>query len=115
MRLAAFVCLTLAPAAFAATCEELASLKLQDTTITAAQSVAAGAYTPAEAPGGKGKAKGGGNAFADLPAFCRVAFTVKPTSDSDIKVEIWLPATNWNNKFEANGNGGWNGNIAANT
>jgi feruloyl esterase len=89
----------------AATCESLAALKLPDTTITLAQSVAAGAFAP---PAG---GRGGGNPFADLPAFCRVAATVKPTPDSDIKIEFWMPASGWNGKFEAVGNGGWNGNI----
>src|SRR5262245_63377089 len=84
----------------AATCESLSSLKLPDTTITTAQSVAAGAFKPA---GGGGR--GGGNQFADLPAFCQVAATLKPTSDSDIKIEVWLPASGWNGKFEAVGNG----------
>ena len=51
-------------------------------------------------------------AYKDLPAFCRVAATIKPTSDSDIKMEIWLPASGWNGKLEANGNGGWTGSIA---
>ena len=95
--------------ASAASCESLSSLKLPDATITLAQSVAAGGFTPA---GGGGR--GGGNAFADLPAFCRVAATLKPTPDSDIKIEVWLPASNWNGKFEAVGNGGWNGNIDQN-
>ena len=58
--------------------------------------------------------RGGGNSFADLPAFCRVAATLKPTADSDIKMEIWLPAAGWNGKFLAVGNGGWNGNIDQN-
>src|SRR5262245_29675556 len=92
----------------AATCESL-GLKLTDTTITLAQSVAAGTFAPA---GGGGR--GGGAQFSDLPAFCRVAATVKPTPDSDIKIELWLPAANWNGKFEAVGNGGWNGNIEQN-
>ena len=39
------------PPASAATCEELAALKLPDTTITMAQTVAAGAFTQ---PGGRG-------------------------------------------------------------
>src|SRR5215510_1910072 len=97
----------------AAPCESLAGLKLADTTITMAQSVAAGAFSP----GGGGRAgggRGGGAQFADLPAFCQVAATIKPTSDSDIKIEVWLPASNWNGKFEAVGNGGWNGNIDQN-
>jgi feruloyl esterase len=93
------------PAA-AATCENLSSLKLPDTTITLAQAVAAGAFAPA---GGGGR--GGGAAFADLPAFCRIAATLKPSVDSDIKIEVWLPASNWNGKLDSVGNGGWNGNI----
>jgi feruloyl esterase len=106
------VALTLLPlltanAAHAATCESLASLKLPDTTITMAQTVAAGAFTQ---PGGRG----GGNAFADLPAFCRVAATLTPTKESDIKIEVWLPASGWNGKFQAVGNGGWAGNIDTN-
>jgi feruloyl esterase len=94
----------------ATTCENLTSLALPDTTITLAQSVAAGAFTaPAGGRGGRG---GDPNAaFKELPAFCRVAATMKPTSDSDIKFEIWLPASGWNGKFEANGNGGWTGSI----
>ena len=65
----------------AQSCEALSSLKLTDATITMAQSVAAGAFTPPA--GGRG---GGGAQFADLPAFCRVAATLKPSSDSDIKI-----------------------------
>ncbi len=46
-----------------------------------------------------------------LPAFCRVAGTIKPTPDSDIKFEVWMPLTGWNGKFQAVGNGGWSGQI----
>src|SRR5687767_1150594 len=103
------------PAA-AATCESLATLALPQATVTAAETVAAGAFSQ---PGGRG----GGNPFATLPAFCRVAATLKPTADSDIKMEVWLPApraegapgnTAWNGKFLMVGNGGWNGNIDRN-
>jgi len=90
----------------AAPCENLGDLKLPDTTITLAQSVPAGGFAPA---GGAGR--GGGNPFGDLPAFCRITATLKPSSDSNIKIEVWMPASNWNGKFEAVGNGGWNGNI----
>jgi len=49
-----------------------------------------------------------------LPAFCRVAATLKPSSDSDIKLEIWMPvAASWNGKFVVPGNGGFAGAIAA--
>lgn len=93
----------------AASCESLASLALPDTTITLAQSVAAGALT---LPGsGRGAAQQSA-ALKNLPAFCRVAATLMPTSDSDIKIEVWLPASNWNGKFEAVGNGGWAGSIS---
>src|SRR5213076_1381864 len=50
-------------------------------------------------------------AYAALPAFCRVAATLKPSSDSDIRIEVWLPAAGWNGKFQGVGNGGWSGDI----
>jgi len=105
--LAAMFVSTALPAA-AGSCESLAGLKLPDTTITMAQSVAAGAFTVPAA--GRGAAP----RFDDLPGFCRVAATLKPSTDSDIKIEVWLPASGWNGKFEAVGNGGWNGNIDIN-
>src|SRR3954464_9117251 len=89
----------------AATCESLASLTLPMGRITNAQPVAAGAFS---APGARA---GRGHAMADLPAFCRVEATLTPSSDSDIKIEVWLPVTNWNGKFQAVGNGAWNGAI----
>lgn len=93
----------------AATCESLAALALKDTTITAAQIVPAGQFS---LPGERQGAGRGGNPYKDLGEFCRVAATIKPTSDSDIKVEVWLPARNWNGKFQAVGNGGWAGVIS---
>jgi feruloyl esterase len=47
-----------------------------------------------------------------LSAYCRVAATLKPSPDSDIAIEVWLPAENWNGKFQAVGNGGWAGVIS---
>ena len=46
-----------------------------------------------------------------LPAYCRVALTLAPSSDSTIEMELWMPAENWNNRFEMVGNGGWAGSI----
>src|SRR5258706_13435531 len=87
-------------------CEGLASLKLTTVTITIAESVAAGTFTP------PGRMPATPNpAFSNLPAFCRVAATLKPTDDSEIKMEIWLPQSGWNGKFQAIGNGGWAGVI----
>jgi len=86
--------------AAAVTCESLASLTLPEATITAAQSIPAGTYT---APNGA--------VFTNMPAFCRVAATLTPTSDSDIGIEVWMPASSWNGKFEGVGNGGFAGAI----
>jgi feruloyl esterase len=99
--------------AFSATCESLSSLSLPNTTITLAQSVAAGAFTaPAAGRGGRG---GDANPYQDLAAFCRVTATIKPVADSEIKIEVWLPASGWNGKFEGVGNNGWGGSITPNT
>src|SRR5712691_11188996 len=92
----------------AAPCESLASLTLPDTTITSASSVAAGEFS---LPGGVGSVAAV-NPFADLPTFCRVTASLHPTSDSDIRVEVWLPASGWNGKYQAVGNGGWGGVIS---
>jgi feruloyl esterase len=80
-------------------------LKLTNAKIDSAAVVAAGAFMP---PGGGGR---GAGAFANLKAFCRVTATLTPSSDSDIKIELWLPQSGWNGKFEAVGNGGWAGTI----
>src|SRR5207245_10476996 len=50
--------------------------------------------------------------FQQLPTFCRVAATLRPSSDSDIKIEVWLPVSGWNGKYQAVGNGGWAGVIS---
>ena len=47
--------------------------------------------------------------FSALPAFCRVAATLKPTPSSDIRMEVWLPTSGWNGLFRGtspNGLGG---------
>ena len=47
-----------------------------------------------------------------LPAHCRVQLDLKPTPDSLIKMELWLPpAEKWNGKFLGAGNGGFAGSI----
>jgi feruloyl esterase len=97
----ALACLRLAsPAHAAQTCDTLSKLDLPNTSITRAESVAAGAFTP---PAGK--------ALSNMPAFCRVAGTIKPSSDSNIAFEVWMPASNWNGKFLGAGNGGFAGAI----
>jgi len=105
-------------------CENLKSLSIPTVTITAAETVAAGPFrpTPAVTPAApaaqkgapKQQAKGGAPQQQPimLPAYCRVAATLAPSSDSDIKMELWLPASDWNGKFEAVGGGGWAGNVS---
>jgi hypothetical protein len=88
-------------------CESLESLKLADTTITAAGSVAAGAFV---LPMGSASDRAA-DRFKDLPAFCRVAATVRASEDSEIKVEVWMPSEGWNGKFRGQGNGGFAGSI----
>src|SRR6185503_4740341 len=90
-----------------ASCERLASLTLPQTTITMAKVVPAGAFSrPAI---GRSNAE---QAFSNPVPFCRVAATLAPSADSDIKIEVWLPASGWNGKFQAVGNGGWAGTIS---
>ena len=89
--------------ALAASCESLSDLKLPDTTIVSAKSVAAGTFTP-PVPGAR-------TAQPVAIAFCRVTGTIKPSSDSNIKFEVWLPQTGWTGRYESVGNGGFAGRI----
>src|SRR5206468_5894391 len=72
-------------------CERLSTLAFPNTKITAAEARAAS---------------------ATLPAHCRVAALLTPTADSHIEIEVWLPAIDWNGKFQAVGNGGWAGSLS---
>jgi feruloyl esterase len=97
-----------APAFGASNCESLTALKLKNTAITMAEPVAAGAFTsPLPAPKGKQP-----QSFRNLPAFCRVAATLTPVSDSEIKIEVWLPESGWNGNLQSVGNGAWAGTIS---
>src|SRR5579862_8121895 len=95
-----------ANSAFAAPCASLAKLALKDTAITKVEVVAAGTFQPPDGP------PRGRNPYKALGEFCRVAATLQPSSDSDIKIEVWMPASGWNGKFQAVGNGGWAGAIS---
>src|SRR5215831_10843071 len=103
------IALLICMAAFAAArspvaCESLSGLTLPDTKITVAQGLPAGSFTP---PGDK--------AIDNLPAFCRVAGVITPSADSNIRFEVWLPASGWNHKFQGAGNGGFAGSISYST
>lgn len=89
------------PTSYGTACANLAALTIPAVTIRSATAVAAGAFTPPSAT----------NAVT-LPAFCRVEGTARPTNDSDIRFEVWIPpAEAWNGKFEGVGNGGYSGAI----
>lgn len=88
--------------AAASRCESLAQLKVDHGEITSAQSQPAGPFTVHGFMGAR---------EMPLPAFCRVMATLRPTPDSEIKIEVWLPATSWNGRLESVGNGGLAGSI----
>ena len=100
-----------------ASCTSLKGLALPDTTITLAEPVDGGKFVPPETETVKrltpGSIMGGGEfpSYDRLPAFCRVAATIRPVPDSTIKIEVWLPTENWNGKFMGVGNGGWSGEV----
>jgi feruloyl esterase len=93
------------PSAGFGSCGTLASVSLPNTTITLAQSVAAGAFTPPERRGGSA-----GSPWTDLPAFCRVSATTKMLN-SDVKFEVWMPAQAWTGDFQPAGSSYWGGAI----
>ena len=92
---AAALITVLATPATAATCTALAGLALPDTTILTAQVISGGTF------GGE----------SNLPEFCRVTATLTPTTDSSINIEVWMPSSNWNGRFEGVGGGGYQGAV----
>jgi len=89
-----------------ASCESLTAVRLTNAKVTSATEVAAGAFTT-DTPPNAATAR----TFAKMPSFCRVSVTATPTAQSDIKIEVWLPASGWNGSFQAVGNGGWAGTV----
>ena len=120
--IAAILAVVSAPAwAADSPCADVTKLKLGYTEIIEASLVEAGAFTPPPNPrmqpppaaaGGPG---GDRNAiYKSLPAFCRVKATSRPTSDSVINMEVWMPVSGWNGRLEVVGNGGFGSNIGFN-
>ena len=84
-------------------CEQLKSLQLPNTTLTLSESAGPTLHSPGAPPP---------DLPPSLPAFCRVAATLKPSADSDIKIEVWLPSgAAWNGKYLAVGGGGFVGSL----
>jgi feruloyl esterase len=90
-------------AAQSGSCEALAGLKLTRASIVSAAVVPEGPLTAGRA---------GGPAPMTVPARCVVKGIARPSSDSEIRFELWLPAAAaWNGKYQQVGNGGWAGSI----
>jgi feruloyl esterase len=102
MGLGACVAIASTPA-MATPCTNLQSLQLPDTTINSAADNTTGVFV---VPGSNPP-----SAITGLPAFCRVTATLTPTSDSSIKIEVWLPESGWNGRFLGTGGGGFQGII----
>src|SRR2546429_7101044 len=102
------VALTMSSTSASATpCTNLQSLQLEHTTINSATDNMSGVFV---VPGSNPP-----QTLTGLPAFCRVTATLTPTSDSAIKIEVWLPESNtWNGRFLGTGGGGFQGVITYN-
>jgi hypothetical protein len=91
------------------TCESLAEFSIDGAKIVSAKTISAGSFTP---PAGAAPwMSGSPDFYKKLAAFCRVEAKATPSADSDIKIEVWMPVTGWNGKFQGEGNGGFAGEI----
>lgn len=83
-------------------CASLVGLAFDgNTTVTAASDVTSGTLTVGPAL-----------TLTHLPPFCRVQGVSRPSPDSDIVFEVWLPhADQWNGKFLSSGEGGYVGQL----
>ena len=89
--------------AAAASCDSLAGMKMGDASVTAAGNISPPFSIVQPPPQGL--------VSVSVP-FCRVEGSIRPTADSDIRFELWLPpASAWNGKYEGVGNGGFAGFI----
>src|SRR5207253_2652466 len=98
-------------------CDAIRAMSTPQTIVMSADLVTAGVFTPppppAPAAGVAPAAAAGGAPVArePIPAHCRVKLTLKPTPDSNIYSELWMPSDNWNGKLLVVGNGGFAGSI----
>ncbi len=95
--------LWMAAGALHAGCGELTGLAIEKAVVTSAELV----------PAGSRIALTGDSSTAPVKdEFCRIRVTSKPSADSDIRIELWVPSgAAWNGKFEQIGNGGFAGSI----
>jgi hypothetical protein len=93
----------------AQSCSALRDLQLENTTIVSAQLVDSGKFVRPIML--RRTSPEYFTAFNTLPAFCRVQAVARPSSDSEIRLEVWLPATFWNRRYLGVGNGSFGGSI----
>ncbi|HEY4113171.1 MAG TPA: tannase/feruloyl esterase family alpha/beta hydrolase [Rhizomicrobium sp.] len=98
----------LAQTADAGRCTHLEQLQLEQAHVTSAEVITAGTFVAPPRPTGPGEQIA---LYKQLPTFCRVKVEASPTPDSKIQIEVWLPAADWNHRFQGIGNGGFAGEI----
>jgi Tannase and feruloyl esterase len=85
-------------------CENLRNFKLENAAVESAQAQSAGRVL-------QWRTALNGMPFFTVPSSCRIHVVSTPSSDSHIEIEVWLPLTDWNGKFQGLGNGGLAGSI----
>jgi feruloyl esterase len=94
-----------------ARCESLTELKLPNSTITLAETVAAGTFIPPSRSNRRPITDQAMRRYVALPEFCRVSAVLSPAPHSEIQVEVWMPLNTWNGKYLGVGNGAFTGSI----
>jgi feruloyl esterase len=93
-------------------CDGLQALSTPQVTVTAAEIVPAGIFVaPGPTAGRATAASPTAPPPEAIPEHCRVKLTLKPTADSNIYSELWMPTGSWNGKLLVVGNGGFAGSI----
>lgn len=82
----------------AADCENLTAVNWRTVTISSATKVVSDGFTPLET-----------TESLKTPPFCRVVGVARPTSDSEINFEVWIPLGRQSFALLGEGNGGYSG------
>jgi hypothetical protein len=99
VRLVAMLALCSLRPCIAETCQALSKKQLSNAEIRATELIPQGIF------------KNGSDSVRVTADFCRVSLILRPSGDSDIRAEVWLPASTWNRKLQGAGNGGFAGSI----
>jgi len=97
---AAILVHSVAMAASPSDCTRLATLHLPAALVLDAELIPAGRF---KADGLEGQPR--------LGSFCRVVGSGRPSRDSDIRFEVWVPEANWNGRLWGVGNGNFVGDV----